>query len=101
VTCSPRRWILKPAESSPCPRGTEQQLRAGNLDWFVNSGVDLMTDTTRKGVGLLTLRYKLVKTRGSALSGTNPGPGTLPLEFGPRAERTLAADKANRDGVVG
>ena len=83
------------------PERVEQELRAGNLDGFVNSGVDLMTDTTRKGVGLLTLRYKLFKTRGSALSGTNPGPGTLPLEFGPRAERTLAAGKPNRDRVVG
>lgn len=42
-------WILA------IPDETRQQLRGGNLDWFVNNGVDLMTDTTRKGVGLLTM----------------------------------------------
>jgi hypothetical protein len=46
------------------PEGTEKQLRAGNLDWLVITGVDLMTDTTRKGVGLLTMltnELRLVK----------------------------------------
>jgi hypothetical protein len=40
---------------------------AGNLDWFVNTGVDVMTDTTRKGVGLLTMltnELRLVKLAG-------------------------------------
>ncbi len=46
------------------PDEAREQLLAHNPDWFANTGVDLMTDTTRKGVGLLTLltnELRLVK----------------------------------------
>jgi hypothetical protein len=82
------------------PEEARQQLLADNTEWFVKTGVDLLTDTTPKGVGLITTssnELHLVKLANEDWQTLPPAELSAALS---RGVSGLAEDQAKHFGKV-